>query len=55
MLEYIWEPIEDILATKGYERGCRLGGSWTAQKDFRASEEGKGVLYLCLQFCCIMY
>lgn len=55
MLKYIWEPIKDILATKRYGRGCRQGGSWTAQRDFRAPEEGKGALYLCLQFCYIMY
>lgn len=55
MHEYIWELIEDILTAKRHQRGCRLGGSWTAQKDFRAPEEGKGAFYLCLQFCCMMY
>lgn len=55
MHEYIWELIENILATKRHERGCRLDGSWTARKDFRAPKEGKGAFYLCLQFCCIMY
>jgi len=55
MHEYIWELIEDILATKRRERRCSLGGSWAAQEDFKAPEEEKDVFYLRLQFCRIMY
>lgn len=52
MPEYAWEPTDDVLAAKRYERGCGMGGSWRAPKDFGAPEEGRGALYAFADLLC---